>query len=74
MQRQLSSIGVFDNASGRTYLSGHLGKVLNTPGSILSSEGGFITRESLLMGPNGGLMMQSIWKEEDLITIILKGK
>lgn len=74
MQRQLNRIGIFDNAAGRSYLNGHLGKVLNNSKSILSSEGGFITRESLLMGPNGGLKMQSVWKGRDLITIKLMGR
>jgi len=74
MERQLNSIGIFDNAAGNSYLRSHLGQVLNNSKSILSSEGGFVTRESLLMGPNGGLQMQSVWKGQDLISIVLKGR
>ncbi|MCC5945592.1 MAG: hypothetical protein JJT94_11710 [Bernardetiaceae bacterium] len=74
MQRQLNSIGIFDNEIGRSYLNSHLGKVLNNSKNILSSKDGFITRESLLMGLNGGLKMQSVWKGQDLITIKLMGR
>lgn len=73
MNRQLNSIGIFDNAEGRSLLNGHLGSVLNKSEGVLS-EGGFVTRESLLMGPNGGLKMESVWKGQDLITIKLMGR
>lgn len=74
MQRQLNSIGIFDNKAGRSYLNGELGKALNSSNNILKKDGAYTIRESLLMGPNGGLLMESRWQGNKLITIILRGK
>ena len=73
MQRQLNKIGIFDNDSSRAYLCRHLAETLNNPNNITLSKGGCITKESLLMGPNGGLKMESVWIGADLISIKLMG-
>lgn len=49
----------------------HLRNVYKIPG-ILQDNGRFM-RESLLMGPNGGLNVQSIWENNRLITVELFG-
>lgn len=73
MLRQLESIGIFDNAAGRLVLSDHLKAVFgNAVG--LSQSNGRVLRESLLMGPNGGLKVESIWEGNQLITVKLIGK
>lgn len=74
MQRQLNSIGIFDNKVGRSYLKGELGKTLNSSNNILKRDGVYTIRESLLMGPDGGLLMESRWQANKLNTIILRGK
>lgn len=72
MLRQLESVGIFDNSTGRALLKLHLETVYNTvKGTAVI--GGRIMRESLLMGPYGGLKVQSIWESNKLITIILLG-
>ncbi len=49
-----------------------LGWSLNAGGVITRSVNRFL-RESLLMGPRGGVMVESIWEESRLITIKLIG-
>lgn len=70
MQRQLNSIAIFENKAGRSYLKGELGKALNSSNNVLKRDGAFTIRESLLMGPNGGLFMESRWQSNKLNTII----
>ena len=71
MLKQLQSIGIFDTPTGRAYLNRYLQDVYKTPG-VLQNNGRFM-RESLLMGPNGGVKVQSIWENNRLITIELFG-
>ncbi len=66
MLERLQRIGIFDNETGRSVLKDHLQEVLQTPGIIQTN--GRTLRESLLMGPNGGAKMQSIWEGNKLIT------
>ncbi len=72
MLKQLQSVGIFDNAVGRSLLKRHLKAVYNGVEGILQSNGRYL-RESLLMGPNGGLKVESIWEGSRLITIKLLG-
>lgn len=71
MARQLNKIGIFDNASGRNYLKEHLIKTFNSSKGILVKKG-YLLRESMLMGPNGGIKIESIWKNNKLITVYIK--
>ena len=89
MQAALAKIGIFDTPSGREYLSKHLSDVLNNPTNISKTENrSYVakdipgspvvnytatTRESLLMGPNGGVLVESVWDGDRLITVIIKG-
>lgn len=89
MHNQLKRVGINDTASGRQYLSEHFTKVLNDPSNVLKTEVRSFTmkelpgqpvrqyvstvRESLLMGPGGGLQVTSFWDSNRLLTVILKG-
>lgn len=73
MLRQLESVGIFDNLAGRSLLNSHLDDAYAATKGILQSNGK-ILRESVLMGPNGGLGVQSYWQGNKLITVILLGR
>jgi RHS repeat-associated protein len=72
MLRQLESVGIFDNAAGRALLKNHLEAAYSSAKAVLQSNGRYL-RESLLMGPNGGLKVESIWEGTKLITVKLIG-
>jgi len=72
LARQLARIGVYDNAAGRALLRAHLGEVLNSVKGVLQADGAF-TRESLLVGPNGFLKVESTWEGVRLTTVKLIG-
>jgi RHS repeat-associated protein len=72
MLKQLESIGIFDNAVGRSFLNSHLEEVYKSAKGIVQTDGR-ILRESLIMGPNGGLGVKSYWEGNKLITVILLG-
>ena len=89
MQIELEKIGIYDDLSGRDYLTQHLNKVLNDSSNISSVEvRSYVakeiagnptieytatTRESLLMGPYGGVKLKTIWDGDRLLTIIIEG-
>ncbi len=89
MQIELEKIGIHDDLSGREYLTQHLNKVLNDSSNISSVEvRSYVakeiagnptieytatTRESLLMGPYGGVKLKTIWDGDRLLTIIIEG-
>ncbi|MCP3660258.1 MAG: hypothetical protein GY830_08115, partial [Bacteroidetes bacterium] len=72
MLRQLESVGIFDNTAGRSLLENHIKSVFSGTKGIIQSNGRYL-RESLLMGTNGGLKVESIWEGNKLITIKLFG-
>jgi filamentous hemagglutinin len=72
--RQLQRIGLPDSPNSRRYLTDHLNQVIQDPSNISSIEAdGRIVRESLLMGPQGGSMLLTIWKNNSLITARIIG-
>ena len=89
MQAELARIGIYDTPSGREYLSKHLNDVLKDPTNISKTETrSYVakempgkpvveytatTRESLLMGPGGAVLVESVWDGDRLLTIIIKG-
>ena len=78
MQSQLAKIGILDTPANRAFVELQLIATYNNPLSIsnVNARGdglAFTTRNSLLMGPGGGLRMQSTWLNNYLITIILQG-
>jgi RHS repeat-associated protein len=74
MLRQLNRIGIFDNNSGRNYVMNAFIQAFKDPNTIAKiQENGRTVREFLLMGPNGGVKVQSIWEGAKLITFELFG-
>lgn len=89
MKNELSRIGINDTPASRVLLEKHLNDVLKNPNNISATEvRTYIakelpdkpvveytatTRESFLMGPGGGVMVESVWDDERLLTIIIKG-
>jgi hypothetical protein len=73
MARQLNRIGIQGTESGQRALMDHLTVVLNNPSSIIYQVGNKHKRESLLMGPAGGVKLISHWEGAKLITVIIKG-
>ncbi len=74
MEKQLNSVGIFDNKTGRGILETHLTKTFNDKKSVLQvQDNGRTVRESLLVGPNGSVKIESIWDNEKLITAKIYG-
>ena len=88
MQISLQHIGVYDNKAGSNALINHFEKVFNDPTSIVETKmktftynelpdkplGHYIstTRESFFMGPGGGVLFESVWKGNELESVIIK--
>jgi len=76
MQRQLNSIGIFDNPEGRELLTKLLNDALNNPNTItgISSRSGYTIREFLIVGPSGVIKAESYWDGNVLKTVELFGR
>lgn len=88
MELELENIGIYDNTNGRDYLTQHLNNVLNDPSNISGvEERSYVakelagkpvltytatTKESLLMGPYGGVKLETVWDGNRLLTIVIK--
>ena len=88
MQISLQKIGVHDNKVGREALIEHLEKICNDQTNIIEVNmniftykelpnkpmGSYIsvTRESFFMGPGGGVRLESVWKGNELLSVIIK--
>jgi hypothetical protein len=70
---ELRRIGLTDNAEVRSLVQSHLAGVLNDASSIVSMTGGRTVRESFLMGPTGGVKLETVWEGARLITIKVFG-
>ncbi len=73
MLKKLQSVGTYDNKAERSLLQSHLKSVYSSTGGILQSNGHYL-RESILMGPNGALKVESVWEGNKLITVTLFGR
>jgi RHS repeat-associated protein len=73
MLSELQRVGLNDTAQARTYVQAHLGRVLNDASSIVSQTGGRTVRESFLMGPTGGVKIETVWEGTKLITMKVLG-
>jgi hypothetical protein len=70
---QLNHAGIFDNEAGRNLVRSHLETIYRTTEGVLQSNGRYL-RESILMGPNRALKVESIWEGPKFITVKLLGK
>ncbi len=89
MLAELRKIGIHDTPASREYLAKHLNDVLKDPSNISKVEvRSYIakelpdtpiveytatTRESLLIGPGGAVKIESVWNDDKLLTVIVKG-
>ena len=74
MLKELNRIGISDNESGRTYVAQKIIEAYHNAKPIIQ-EGGRCVREILIMGPNGGAKLETIWEGVKLITVkIIGGK
>jgi RHS repeat-associated protein len=74
MLSQLNRIGIFDNGAGRQIVNNSLINAYYNPNTIAAIQGnGRILRDSLVVGMNGVLKMQSVWEGSKLITVNLFG-
>lgn len=70
----MKSIGLNDTVATRQLVTEHLTGVLNDASAVARSQAnGRVVRESLLMGPKGGVKVESIWEGAKLIAIKLYG-
>ena len=74
VQRQLASIGIYENKAGRRILKDHLRDVQRSQRNIKEiQDDGRIVRESLLSGSGGIVKVESIWEKNKLITVKIFG-
>lgn len=73
MLRQLQRIGISDTPAMREYLGEYFQGVLEDATNVVREEGGRQTRESLLMGPFGGVKVITIWEGKKLLTFMILG-
>lgn len=74
MLMQLERIGLPDTVGNRALFEQHLQAVVNDASNIATTQAnGRVVRESLLMGPNGAVKIESIWEGFTLVTINLFG-
>jgi len=75
MLSQLERIGLPNNFASRQYLTEHLTQVINDSMNIVATQANRrVVRESILMGINGGVKVQSIWEGTKLITVNIFGR
>lgn len=71
--RQLERIGLHDTPAHRQYLEEVLTKTLNDPTNILVvQESGRVLRQTLRAGPDGFVLMETVWQGNQLIALYLK--
>jgi len=74
MLRQLNRIGIFDNSNGRNYIMQAFINAFKDTSTIRQiQDNGRVVREFFLMGPYGGVKIQSIWEGAKLITFEIFG-
>ncbi|MCQ2217418.1 MAG: hypothetical protein MJZ33_02905 [Paludibacteraceae bacterium] len=73
MKRQLESIGLPDNNQNRSYIQEKIIESYNNTSSIVPLQNGTVRRDVLIMGSNGGILLQTFWRGSHLNTIIILG-
>ena len=72
--QQLERIGLPDTPETRSYLSSELQSAYSNPDNVVRVQPDCrVVRESLLAGPRGFLKMETIWEDNKLITVFLRG-
>ena len=73
MLSELQQVGLNDTEEVRQVVTQNLAQALNNPSSVIAQTGDTTVRESLLMGPNGAVKLESIWQGTQLITVKVFG-
>jgi len=73
MLRLLESVGIFDTAENRNYLLNYLENIFYDETNIIEIQTDErVIKDSLLIGKQGALRMQTVWSDDKLITFFLK--
>lgn len=71
--RLLESIGIFDTPENRNYILNYLKNIFYDQTNIMEIQtDGRVIKDSLLIGKQGALRMQTVWLDDKLITFFLK--
>jgi len=74
MLRQMERIGLPDTPQNRSFMAQFFQTILNDATNVVATQAnGRVVRQSLLMGPRGGVMVNSVWEGDRLITFTLIG-
>lgn len=71
MEATLNSIGIYDNDMGRILVKQNIVDSYYETGNSIIQENGRLSKDSLLIGPNGIAKMNTVWENERLITVEL---
>lgn len=71
MYEELKKIGIINNSAGKAFMAAKLAEAFKTEGIVQSN--GRIMRETFIMGPKGGVVLQSVWEGTKLITVKIFG-
>ncbi len=73
MLRLLESVGIFDTPENRNYILNYLENIFYDQINIMEIQtDGRVIKDSLLIGKQGALRMQTVWSDDKLITFFLK--
>lgn len=73
MLRLLESVGIFDTAENRNYLLNYLENIFYDETNIIEIQTDKrVIKDSLLIGKQGALRMQTVWSDDKLITFFIK--
>ena len=73
MLQDMESVGLSDSPEVREYVTQKLTEALNNPAAVEAIQGnGRKVIDVFLMGPNGGIKLQTIWQGSRLISVITK--
>lgn len=73
MDKQLQKVGIADTPANREMIRRKVIEAYNDPSSISKVDGKWTTREMFVMGPRGGLKIDTIWVKNDLISFVVRG-
>jgi RHS repeat-associated protein len=70
MLQEMESVGLSDTPQTRVYVSQKIIEAFYNPAATSAiGRGGAVIKDVLIMGPNGGIKLQTIWQGAQLVTI-----
>lgn len=73
MDKQLQRVGISDTPANREMIRRKVIETYNDPSSISKIDGKWTTREMFVMGPRGGVKIDTVWIKNELISFVVKG-